>query len=186
MDKYETAIAVFPDHDAAERAVKTLSAAGFDMKHLSVVGKGYHSEEKVVGFYNIGDRIKFWGSRGAFWGGFWGLFFGGLFIATPVAGPVVVVGFLAAIAISGIENAIVVGALGALGAALYSIGVPKDSVLQYESDIKADGFLVMARGSPEEVERAKAILGSANPLRVDVHGDAEPVGPTDTSAHAVA
>jgi len=55
-------------------AVKTLAAAGFDMRNLSVVGKGYHSEEKVVGFYNIGDRIKFWGSRGAFWGGFWGLF----------------------------------------------------------------------------------------------------------------
>jgi hypothetical protein len=68
MEKYETAIAVFPNHDDAERAVKTLTAAGFDMKNLSVVGKGYHSEEKVVGFYNIGDRIKFWGSRGAFLG----------------------------------------------------------------------------------------------------------------------
>ena len=70
MDKHQTAIAVFPDHNSAEMAVKTLAASGFDMKNLSVVGKGYHSEEKVVGFYNIGDRIKFWGSRGAFWGGF--------------------------------------------------------------------------------------------------------------------
>ena len=61
-----------PDHQAAENAVKSLTEAGFDMKNLSVVGKGYHSEEKVVGFYNMGDRVKFWGSRGAFWGGFWG------------------------------------------------------------------------------------------------------------------
>jgi hypothetical protein len=37
------------------------------MKHLSVVGKGYHTEEKVVGSYKIGNRIKFWGKRGAFW-----------------------------------------------------------------------------------------------------------------------
>jgi hypothetical protein len=43
------------------------------MKNLSVVGKGYHTEEKVIGFYNVGDRVKFWGSRGAFWGGLWGL-----------------------------------------------------------------------------------------------------------------
>jgi len=184
MEKYDTVIAVFPDHDAAERAVKTLSAAGFEIKHLSVVGKGYHSEEKVVGFYNVGDRIKFWGTRGAFWGGFWGLFFGGLFFATPVAGPVVVVGFLAAVAISAIENAIVVGALGALGAALYSLGVPENSVLKYESDIKADNFLVLARGSTDEVERAKTILAGANPLRVDIHREAEPIAPAPVRAVA--
>ena len=182
MDRYETAIAVFPDHEGAERAVKTLTSAGFDMKHLSVVGKGYHSEEKVVGFYNIGDRIKFWGSRGAFWGGFWGLFFGGLFLTAPLTGPVLVVGFLAAVAISGIENAVVVGALGALGAALYSIGVPKNSVLQYESDIKADSFLVMARGSSEEVERAKSILGTSNASRIDIHHAA--AAPLPEPAHA--
>jgi len=50
---------------------------------------------------------------------------------------VLIVGYLAAVIISGIENAVIVGALGALGAALYSVGIPKDSVLQYESDIKA-------------------------------------------------
>ena len=104
MEKLETAIAVFPDHDAAEGAVKTLTAGGFAMKNLSVVGNGYHSEEKVVGFYSAGDRIKFWGSRGAFWGGFWGLFFGGLFLASPVTGPVVVLGFLATIIVAGIEK----------------------------------------------------------------------------------
>ena len=67
--------------------MKTSTTAGFAMKNLSVVGKGYHSDEKVVGFHTTGDQIMFWGSRGAFWGGFWGLFFGGLFLATPVTGP---------------------------------------------------------------------------------------------------
>ena len=175
MDKFATAIAVFPDHDSAETAVKKLTAAGFAMRNLSVVGKGYHSEEKVIGFYNVGDRIKFWGARGAFWGGFWGLFFGGLFITSPVTGPVVVLGFIGAMVISAIENAVVVGGIAALGAALYGIGIPKDSVLQYETDIKADGFLVMARGSNEDVARAKAILGSENPTRLDVHAASERV-----------
>ena len=174
METYQTAIAMFADHDAAEKAVKKLTASGFDMKNLSVIGKGYHSEEKVIGFYNTGDRVRFWGTRGAFWGGFWGLFLGGLFIATPVAGPVVVVGFLASIVMAGIENALVVGALGALGAALYSINIPKDSVLEYESDIKADKFLVMARGPLAEVERAKTILNDSNPTRVDIHASGKP------------
>ena len=61
METAETVIAVFADHQAA--AVKKLTADGFEMKNLSVVGKGYHTEEKVVGFYNVGDRVKFWGKR---------------------------------------------------------------------------------------------------------------------------
>src|SRR5579859_8149572 len=131
MQATDSVIAVFPVHDAADKAVKKLAAAGFDMKQLSVVGKGYHSEEKVVGFYNMGDRVKFWGGRGAFWGGLWGLFFGGLFLTIPVVGHVVVLGYLAAVAIGAVENAVVVGGLSALGAAIYSVGVPRDSVVEY-------------------------------------------------------
>src|SRR6202789_3559500 len=158
MEKVDSVIAVYSDHNAAEDATKKLAASGFEMNNLSVVGKGYHSEEKVVGFYNMGDRVKFWGSRGAFWGGFWGLFLGGLFMTIPVVGHVVVLGYLAAVVAAGLENAVLVGGLSALGAALYSLGIPKDSVLQYESDLKADGFIVMARGSAEEAERAKTVL----------------------------
>ena len=109
MEIVDSVVAVFADHNAAETAVKKLAASGFDMKNLSLVGRGYHTDEKVVGFYTAGDRIKFWGSRGAFWGGFWGLFFGGLFLASPVTGPVVVLGFLATMIVAGIENAVVVG-----------------------------------------------------------------------------
>jgi hypothetical protein len=170
MYHIETVIGVFPDHQSAETAVKSLADAGFQMKNLSLVGKGYHSDEKVVGFYNSGDRIKFWGSRGAFWGGFWGLFFGGMFLTIPVVGHVIVLGYLAVAAVSAVEGAVVVGGLSALGAALYGIGIPKDSVIQYETDMAADRFLVMAHGTDEEVQRAKKILDAVNPTRVDVVG----------------
>jgi len=183
MEKTDTVIAVFADHNAAETAVKRLAAAGFEMKNLSVVGKGYHSDEKVVGFYNIGDRVKFWGTRGAFWGGLWGWFMGGLFVTIPVVGHVVVLGYLAAMAISAAETAVMVGGLSALGAALYSIGVPKDTVIQYETDVKADDFLVMARGAGAEIARAKSILGTANPKRLDVHAGVSE--PADNLVHAV-
>jgi hypothetical protein len=172
MTEPNAVIAVFADHQGAEAAVKKLADAGIDMKHLSVVGKGYHTDEKVVGFYNVGDRIKFWGKRGAFWGGLWGWLFGGVFMMIPVVGHVVVLGYLATMVISAIEGAIVVGGLSALGAALYSSGIPKDSVLAYESAVKADGFLVMAHGPAEEVARAKAILGTLSPSRVDLHESA--------------
>jgi hypothetical protein len=169
METMDTIVAVFPDHNAAEGAVKKLAQAGFDIRSLSVVGKGYHTDEKVIGFYNVGDRIKFWGKQGAFWGGLWGLFFGGLFITIPVVGYVAVLGYLATVMIAGIENAVVVGGLSALGAALFSIGVPKDSVVQYESALKADNFLLMAHGPVAEIDRAKAILAATSPSRLEVH-----------------
>ena len=179
MEKVDTVIAVFADHPAAEAAVKKLTAAGFEMKNLSVVGKGYHTDEKVVGFYNVGDRVKFWGKRGAFWGGFWGLFLGGLFMMIPGVGHVIVLGYLANVAILGIENAAVVGGLSALGAALYSIGIPKDSVIQYETALKADSFLVMAHGVAADIARAKAILATGSPSRLDVHSGVKAAEPGD-------
>ena len=169
MTDLNAAIAIFTDHQAAESAVKKLAEEGIDMKHLSIVGKGYHTDEKIVGFYNMGDRVKFWGKRGAFWGGLWGWFFGGIFMTIPVVGHVVVLGFLAAAVISAIEGAVVVGGLSALGAALYGSGIPKDSVIAYETALRADSFLVMARGSTEEMARAKTILNTFNPSRVDLH-----------------
>jgi hypothetical protein len=169
----DSAIAVFTDHNAAEAAVKKLAAAGFAMKDLSVVGKGYHTDEKVVGFYNTADRVMFWGKRGVFWGGLWGLFFGGLFMAVPVVGHVVILGYLAAIGFAAVENAVVVGGLSALGAMLYSLGIPRDSVLQYETDVGADSFLVMAHGSADEMARASTILGVEKPARLDVHAGAK-------------
>jgi hypothetical protein len=169
MENPNSVVAVFDDHVAAESAVKKLGAAGFDIKNLSVVGKGYHTEEKVVGFYNAGDRIKFWGKRGAFWGGLWGLFVGGLFVTVPVLGQVVVLGYLATMAIGVLETAAVVGGLSALSAALYGIGIPKDSVIQYETALKADGFMVVAHGTAEEMVRARAVLSKTGPKSVDLH-----------------
>ncbi len=71
-----SAVAIYDTHQNAESAIKELQKAGFDMKRLSIVGKDYHSEENVVGYYNTGDRMMYWGKQGAFWGGLWECFLG--------------------------------------------------------------------------------------------------------------
>ena len=68
MERTDISVARFPDHTQAEVAVKALAQAGFDMKQLSIIGRGYHTEDNVVGFYNADGRIRFWGKYGAFWG----------------------------------------------------------------------------------------------------------------------
>jgi hypothetical protein len=165
----DAVVAVFKRHEDAETAIRKLSTSGLDMTHFSIIGKGYHSEEKIIGFYNLGDRVKFWGKNGAFWGGIWSLFFGGVFLTIPVLGSVMVLGHLAAIVVAAIEGALVFGGLSALGAALFSIGIPKDSVIQYEQAVKTDGYLVVAHGSTEEMAKAKAILEANNPTSIDHH-----------------
>ena len=169
MSEENVAVAVFDSHTKAERAVTTLGRSGFPLSQLTIVGKGYHTDEKVIGFYNIGDRIKLWGRNGAFWGGLWGLFAGGLFMTIPLLGPVVVLGHLAAMLIGAAEGALVVGGLSALSGALVSVGIPKDSVVRYEEAVKADQFLVMAHGTPDQIRQAQTILHAASPTALHIH-----------------
>jgi uncharacterized membrane protein len=175
MSTKNTAVAVYDHHDQAEAAIKELQKAGFEMKQLSIVGKGYHSEEHVVGYYNTGDRMAYWGKHGAFWGGLWGLLFGSAFFFIPGIGPLVVAGPLVAWIVGALEGAVVVGGLSVLGAALYSVGIPKDSILNYETAIKSDKFLVVAHGTPDEVTHAQQILSNTSSSKTQLHMTDTPI-----------
>ena len=139
------------------------------MKKLSIVGKDFHPEEHVVGYYNIGDRMKVWGKLGAFWGSLWGLLFGSALFFIPGIGPLIVLGPLVGWIVAALEGAVVIGGLSALAAALYSIGIPKDSVVKYETAIKSDKFLVIAHGTADEVAKARSILETAGAAQIDFH-----------------
>src|ERR1022692_416322 len=169
MSETNSVVAIYETHSQAEEAVKELQRAGFDMKKMSIVGKDYHTDEHVVGYYNAGDRMKYWGKQGAFWGGVWGMLFGAAFFAIPGIGPILVAGPLVAWIIGALEGAAVVGGLGAIGAGLYSIGIPKDSVVKYETAIKSDKFLVLAHGTADEVAKAKDIMQATRPAEVALH-----------------
>lgn len=169
MSELNTTVAIYDTHTEAESAVKELQRAGFDMKKLSIVGRDYHTEEHVVGYYNTGDRMKAWGKLGAFWGGLWGLLFGAAFFAIPGIGPVLVAGPLVGWIVATLEGAAVVGGLSALGAALYSIGIPKNNVLEYETEIRGGKFLVVAHGTTDDVSKAKEILKTTGAATLVAH-----------------
>jgi uncharacterized membrane protein len=173
MSEKNSVVAIFESHNQAEDAVRELQKSGFDMKKLSIVGKDYHTDEHVVGYYNTGDRMMYWGKMGAFWGGLWGMLFGSAFFIVPGIGPLLVAGPLVMWIVGALEGAAVMGGISALGAALVSIGVPENSVLQYEANVKAGKFLLILHGTPEEVERAKDRLDNTQATETTVH--AEPV-----------
>ncbi len=147
-------------HAEAEKAVRDLQKSGFDMRKLSIVGKDYHPDEDVVGYYTTGDRVKARSKTGAFWGGLWELLFGFAFFLIPGIGPLVVAGPLVAWIVGALEGTVIVGALSALGAGLYSIGIPKDSLLEYEKHIKMGQYLVIAHGATAEVSKTGGALAA--------------------------
>jgi uncharacterized membrane protein len=169
MTEQNAVIAVYDTHIGAEEAVRKLQRAGIDMRTLSIVGKDSHTEEHAVGYYNTGDRMKYWGKTGAFWGGFWGLLFGSAFFAVPGIGPVLAAGPVVAWIVGAVEGAAIVGGVSAIGAGLYGIGIPKDSIVQYELAIKTDKFLLMVHGTVAEVEKARDIIESTRPVSVTMH-----------------
>lgn len=80
-----------------------------------------------------------------------------------VAGPLV------AWIVGALEGAAVVGGVSAIGAGLIGIGIPKDSVVQYELAIKTDKFLLMVHGTAPDVEKARSIIASTRPMNVTLH-----------------
>ena len=169
-------VAIFESHEHAEEAIRELQKDGFNMKQLSIVGKDYHTEEHVVGYYTTGDRMLYWGKMGAFWGGFWGLLLGSAFFWVPGVGQLLVAGPLVVWIVGALEEAAVVGGIGALGAALFSIGIPKNSVMKYETEVKNGKLLLVAHGTLAEVQRAKDLLHQTQAQTTTVHAEKAAVG----------
>jgi Heat induced stress protein YflT domain len=169
MSTQNSVVAVYRTHPEADQAVKELQRGGVDMRKLSIVGKDYHTEEQVIGYYTTGDRMKYWGKMGAFWGGFWGLLCGSAFFVIPGLGPILAAGPIVAWIVAGLESAVAVGGLSALGAGLYSIGIPKDSILKYETALRSDQFVLIAHGTAAEVAKARDIIQTTHPAEVNIH-----------------
>lgn len=178
MSKLDSVVAVFHTHADAEQAVKELQRAGIDMHTMSIVAKDVHTDEQVVGYYNVGDRMKRWGKMGAFWGGFWGLLFGSAFFAIPGIGPLLVAGPLVAWIVGALEGATIVGGVSALGAGLYSIGIPKNSVIEYEAAVKSDKYVLIVHGTAADVAKAKEVLDTTGPAQLNLHEQQELVAAT--------
>jgi hypothetical protein len=176
MSNTNSVVAVFASHDQAEAAIRELQKDGFDMKKLSIVGKDYHTEEHVVGYYTTGDRMLYWGELGAFWGGFWGLLLGSGFFWVPGVGQLLVAGPLVMWIVGALEEAVLVGGLSALGAALVSIGIPKNSVVAYETEVKNGKLLLVANGPAADVERARGLLHQTQAETTTVHAERATVG----------
>jgi hypothetical protein len=167
-------VAVYREHAPAERALRQLHEAGIAMGDLSIVGRDFQTTEEPVGFVSAREYARAGAATGAWFGGLFGLCIGAAFLVLPGIGPVVIAGPLTAAVVAGIEGALAGTALGSLAGALVGWGVPKEKALKYETHVKGGKFLVVVRGEPEVIARARRLVDQLRPEQVEVY-DAAPM-----------
>jgi uncharacterized membrane protein len=166
MTYTHTIVGHFPSHTEAEKAVLELQKEGFDMQKLSIIGKDYQTAEHVRGFLTWKDTAQ----AGIAGGGYWGSFVGGLFgilvgagvLFIPGMAPLIVAGPIAGVLAGWLEGTLVGGvsaaAVGGLAGALGGLGIPKNEIVKYETQIQAGEFVILVTGNDEDVSQAKRML----------------------------
>lgn len=170
-----TVIGVFDSHDAAERCVRQMRAAGFTDNEISVVAKGDGGQRSrgrrqsrgqdqdmeagsEMGGQNVGD--------GAAWGGALGAA-GGLLasagmLAIPGIGPILAAGPLAA-TLSG-------AAAGGLAGGLLDLGVTEQQGRQYENELRQGRVLAVVEADGDRADDAARLMEEADARDVQIHG----------------
>lgn len=150
--------AVFDTHDAADRAIRDLKAAGASNDNISVVarddgettttdGSGAEATKDIVG-------------KGALGGGI-GALLGVAALAIPGVGPLIGAGAIAAAATGGaaVTGTIVGVTAGAIAGALEDHGVSKEDADYYERELQNGGVMVSV-----DTDHAKMTTQQANEI----------------------
>ncbi len=151
-------IAAYPSRESVERALRRLQDDGFDMREISVVGRGFEATEVPAGVVTTGDIAAASAGVGAVAGFLCGFLIGTAFVVAPGLGPVFIAGSFAAALAGGAEAAIVGAIIGGLGGALVGWGFPSVHLQRYEIHVSEGSFLVLARIDSEDVEYTQSVL----------------------------
>ena len=174
-------VAVVSDMDAAQDAVERLMAAGIGTGHVSVVGKDAQSSRRVNGFVTTGSIAGPSAAAGAWIGGVFGLLMGTALLFVPGAGPLIVLGPLAAAAVGAAEG----GLLGGAVAVLLGHFVDDDERQRYEQLVRDGCCLVVVHGDEQEVARARQLLDEAGTIETRRQDSYRGPGPRIGPIHLV-
>lgn len=160
MSGQNASIGIYASQTEVEAIIRKLQRCGFDLNKLSILARDRRDEGRTAGYYLRDGRMKYWGSRSAFWDRIWGLLPQWAFLDIPDLGPVLVAGPLAGWVLAALENEAVFPRLNAVEAALYSIGLPPAAMRECEAGLKSGKFVMLAHGTSEEVIKARNVLGN--------------------------
>ncbi|NEQ20409.1 MAG: hypothetical protein F6K28_14410 [Microcoleus sp. SIO2G3] len=159
-------VGVFPHRRDAEAAIHDLRSAGFNMDHLSVVGKHAHGDDQIAGVETgnraegnkADDGAKAGAATGGILGGLSGLLVGLGALAIPGVGPVIAGGALATALATTAAGGAIGAAAGGITGALVGLGIPEEQAKRYNDRVNRGDYLVMVDGTEDELRRAEPIL----------------------------
>lgn len=167
MNTRHTCVAIYLKPALAEEALSRLQSAGFDSAQLSFVGRDTWAN--AAGSYTTGAGLKYCGSQGPFWERLWsvlsswGVFWSSADGPMLVAGPLV--GMIASAQKANSCDASIDGFTGGLS----GIGIPEESIVQYEKALKNGAILLFVLGTLDETNRADHILDETEEIHRTLH-----------------
>lgn len=160
--QYKRAVGLFYSREEAEKAVRGLKDAGFDMDRVSVVAR---DADKIAGAETteeVGNKADEGAAAGALTGGalggITGLLVGLGALAIPGVGPILLAGAEATAIATTLAGGAIGAAAGGLVGALVGLGIPEEKAKIYSDRVAGGSFLVMVTGTEEEARRAEAIM----------------------------
>lgn len=149
MENQQLFVANYKTLQQAEDAVKKLKKSGCDITKFSIIGKDCYTEQNVLGYFNIYDKMEKWSTTGLFAIGLAGLLFGLLFIFN----------FTASLPYFRIPIIYTCAAI-LLGATLPLIGMgfSKEKNIKYKTEVKARKYVLVAQETNTKIEMIRNIL----------------------------
>jgi len=168
MSKKSTCVLLYSNHKNLEQDVNALQTRSFDMKAVSIVGKVQQHEIHATGLYITGGQIRYQGNQDSFWNALWIRLSGAGFFLLPDLGVLLAAGPIAHLLTNEYAGIDVGSGLSVLGQAFSSIGIPVDSIRQYEESVNSEKLMLIIHGLHSDVEFACQLLHSKT-QQVTVH-----------------
>lgn len=160
-------VAIYANNDQADEAFSRLRTEGFDMGMLSFVGRDYW--KNMLGSRNTGGRFTYRGDSGPFWERLWSILKGWGVFWFFESGPVLVAGPLVRSIIATQEEGGGNRNVSGFEKGLTGIGIPRESIVQYEKSLMENRVLVFIQGSMDDIDHAQDILNNTKAVNHTVH-----------------
>ncbi len=194
--KHQRAIGTFSNRADAERALQELKSSGFPMEQVSIIAKN-HDGDDVAGV-EVKEKVGNKADEGAMTGALTGGTLGGLTgllvglgaLAIPGIGPIMLAGAEATALATTLAGGAIGAATGSLIGALVGLGIPEERARVYNERVSQGHYLVIVRGSENQIRRASAILNGRNIQDLGIYDvnavDSHDPVRTDSTVHTAA
>ena len=188
--QHKRAVGVFANRHDAETAIAELKSAAFPMHKVTIIAQDADRKADVAGVdvtdtTKVGNKADEGATAGALTGGtlggITGLLVGLGALAIPGVGPIMVAGELATVLTTTVAGGAIGAAAGGLVGALIGLGIPEERARVYSDRVDRGDYLVIVKGSDEEIARAEAILNHRGIEEYGVY-DSRDVEPAPSTA----